>query len=201
MTVSEAAAAGAKTFLVNGLITTGGIAVVLYVGGVRVLTGAIPLGTLLVFLIYVRRMQAASGGLFKVYTKLKAAEASVDRILEVMDSKELVRDARRIDPALRPWIVVGGSHAVYEPFKVFSADPDDPAGPDVVVTGEEFVLLSLLEAVLSVRGENEPMRSAFARVRDSGALDEIPTWVNVWYIWLRYVVPIGVLGALASGWL
>lgn len=88
--------------------------------------------------------------------------------------KKLVRDARRIDGAHRPLIIVGGSHAVYEPFKVFSADPDNPAGPDVVVTGEEFVLLSLLEAVLSIRAEGEPMRSAFARARDSGALDEIP---------------------------
>ncbi len=88
--------------------------------------------------------------------------------------KELVRDARRIDPAHRPLIVVGGSHAVYEPFKVFSVDPEDPSGPDVAVTGEEFVLLSLLEAVLSVRAEGEPMRSAFARARDTGILDEIP---------------------------
>lgn len=88
--------------------------------------------------------------------------------------KELVRDARRIDPAHRPLIVVGGSHAVYEPFKVFSADPDDPSGPDVAVTGEEFVLLSLLEAVLSVRARGEAMRLAFARARDKGLLDEIP---------------------------
>jgi len=79
--------------LVSGLITTTGMAVVLFVGGVRVLGGAIPLGTLLVFLAYVRRMQAASGGLFKVYTKLKSAEASIDRILEVMDSDDEVIEA------------------------------------------------------------------------------------------------------------
>src|SRR5437870_794177 len=45
---------------------------------------------------------------------------------------------------------------------------------DVVVTGEEFVLLSLLEVVLTFRTHNESMRSAFIRARDSGALDEIP---------------------------
>ncbi len=88
--------------------------------------------------------------------------------------KELVRDARRIDPAHRPLIVVGGSLAVYEPFKVFSADPDDPAGPDIAVTGEEFVFLSLLEAVLSGRVPGESMRSAFVRARDTRALDDIP---------------------------
>ncbi len=88
--------------------------------------------------------------------------------------KALIRDARNIDPAHRPLVIVGGSHAVYEPFKVFSADPRDPAGPDIAVTGEEFVLLSLLEAVLSVRGEDEALRSAFIRARDTGILDEIP---------------------------
>ncbi|MHC5001849.1 MAG: B12-binding domain-containing radical SAM protein [Planctomycetota bacterium] len=88
--------------------------------------------------------------------------------------KDLLRDARKIDPAQRPLIIVGGSHAVYEPFKVFSADPEDPAGPDVAVTGEEYVLLSLLEAVLSVRRRGEPMRHAFVRARDQGILDDIP---------------------------
>jgi radical SAM superfamily enzyme YgiQ (UPF0313 family) len=88
--------------------------------------------------------------------------------------KTLVRDALRIDPEHRPLIIVGGSHAVYEPFKIFSDDPQDPAGPDVAVTGEEFILLSMLETVLSFRAEGEPMRLAFARARDAGALDTIP---------------------------
>jgi ATP-binding cassette subfamily B protein/subfamily B ATP-binding cassette protein MsbA len=83
---------GSSYGLVNGLITTTGIAVVLYVGGVRVLAGAIPLGTLLVFLAYVRRMQDASGGLFKIFTQLKAAEASVDRIMEVVESDDIIAD-------------------------------------------------------------------------------------------------------------
>ena len=79
---------GSSYGLINGLITTTGMAVVLYVGGVRVLTGAIPLGTLMVFLAYLRQMQDASGGLFQVFAQLKTAEASVDRILEVLDSHE-----------------------------------------------------------------------------------------------------------------
>ncbi|MGH7214306.1 MAG: B12-binding domain-containing radical SAM protein [Tepidisphaeraceae bacterium] len=87
---------------------------------------------------------------------------------------EMIRDARRIDPAQRPLIIAGGSHAVYEPHGFFSADPSDPTSADVVVTGEEFVLLSLLEAILSIRAQGESMRSAFHRARDTGALDEIP---------------------------
>src|SRR4051812_38057395 len=87
---------------------------------------------------------------------------------------EMIRDARRIDPAHRPLIIAGGSHAVYEPFLLFNGDVENLSLPDVAVTGEEFVLLSLLEVILSFRAEGESMRSAFTRARDAGGLDEIP---------------------------
>jgi radical SAM superfamily enzyme YgiQ (UPF0313 family) len=86
----------------------------------------------------------------------------------------LIRDAHRIDPKHRPLIIAGGPHAVYEPYDLFSANPTRPGSADVVVTGEEFVMLSLIEVLLSVRGRGESMRSAFARARDSGALDDVP---------------------------
>jgi len=86
----------------------------------------------------------------------------------------LIRDAHRIDPAQRPLIIAGGPHAVYEPYDLFSADPARPGGADVVVTGEEFVLLSLIEALLSMRRRGESMRAAFVRARDGGTLDAIP---------------------------
>jgi len=88
--------------------------------------------------------------------------------------KALIQDACRIDPAQRPLIVVGGPKVIYEPWDVFSADPADPWAADVAVTGEEYVLLSLLEVLLSTRAAGESIRSAFLRARDSGALDEIP---------------------------
>ena len=87
---------------------------------------------------------------------------------------ELIRDAWRIDPTHRPLIIAGGPHAVYQPYELFSADPANPAGADVVVTGEEYVLLNLLEVLLSVRAPGQSMRSAFLSARDSGALDAIP---------------------------
>ena len=87
---------------------------------------------------------------------------------------DLIRDAHRIDPAHRPLIIAGGPHAVYEPYDLFSANGDRPGGADVVVTGEEFVLLSLLEVLLSARSRGESMRSAFVRARDGGALDDVP---------------------------
>jgi hypothetical protein len=38
---------------------------------------------------------------------------------------ELIRDALRIDPAHRPLIIAGGPHAVYQPYELFSTNPDD----------------------------------------------------------------------------
>jgi radical SAM superfamily enzyme YgiQ (UPF0313 family) len=86
----------------------------------------------------------------------------------------MIRDARRIDAAHRPLIIAGGPHAVYQPYELFSGNPADPTSADVVVTGEEFVLLNLLETILSVRAEGESMRSAFYRARDTHALDSVP---------------------------
>ena len=88
--------------------------------------------------------------------------------------RALIRDACRIDPARRPLIVVGGAKAIYQPWDLFSADPRDRWGADVAVTGEEYVLLNLLEVVLSVRAAGEPLRAAFLRAREGGLLDHVP---------------------------
>ncbi len=86
----------------------------------------------------------------------------------------LIRDACRIEPPHRPLIIGGGPRAIYEPWDFFSADARDPWAADVVVTGEEFVLLSLLEVLLSIRARGESMRTTFLRARDGGLLDQIP---------------------------
>jgi len=86
----------------------------------------------------------------------------------------LIRDCQKIDPARRPLIVAGGPRIIYEPWLVFGEDKNNPWGADVAVTGEEYVFLSLLEALLSTRARGETLRAAFLRARDSGALDEIP---------------------------
>ncbi len=87
---------------------------------------------------------------------------------------ELIADAHRIDREHRPLIIAGGPKCVYEPWHVFSADPTDPASADVAVTGEEYVLLSLLDVLLSFRAGSGSMLAAFHRARDSGALESIP---------------------------
>jgi radical SAM superfamily enzyme YgiQ (UPF0313 family) len=87
---------------------------------------------------------------------------------------ELIRDARQINTPHRPLIIAGGSHAIYEPFLLFGEAQSTYNGPDVAVTGEEFVLLSLIEVILAFRAKGESVRSAFFRARDAGALNDIP---------------------------
>jgi radical SAM superfamily enzyme YgiQ (UPF0313 family) len=86
----------------------------------------------------------------------------------------LIRDAGRIDPANRPLIIAGGPKTIYEPWGVFSGDPLDPWGADLAVTGEEYVVLSVLELLLSIRARDESLRTTFIRARNSGMLDGIP---------------------------
>jgi len=88
--------------------------------------------------------------------------------------ERLIRDACRIDPRHRPLIIAGGPKTIYEPWDVFGADPLDPWGADVAVTGEEYVLLDLLEALLSIRANGESLRSTFLRARNSSLLDGVP---------------------------
>lgn len=77
---------------VNAGCATLGVALVLYAGGQRVLMHELTLGTLLVFIAYLRAVETASRGLLKSYGGLRAAEASIDRVLEVLDASETVRD-------------------------------------------------------------------------------------------------------------
>jgi ATP-binding cassette subfamily B protein len=77
----------------NGLATTIGVALVVYLGSQRVLAHDMSLGTLIVFIAYVRALEGASRGLLHTYGQLKTAEASLDRVLEVLDANEMVPEA------------------------------------------------------------------------------------------------------------
>ena len=86
----------------------------------------------------------------------------------------LVADActgRRPD---RPLIIAGGPKAIYEPWDLFGIGGDPEVSADLAVTGEEFVLMQLVEVLLEYRGGQGPMLEAFRRARRDGALAEVP---------------------------
>ena len=75
----------------------------------------------------------------------------------------------------RPLIVAGGPKAIYEPYHFWSMPGGGaPVAPDVVVTGESYVLLDLLNLLVRLRGRSDTMRTAFERARREGALESIP---------------------------
>jgi ATP-binding cassette, subfamily B, bacterial len=84
--------------IVNGTATTIGIALIVYIGGQRVLAQQMSIGTLLVFVAYMRMLEDAARGLLNTYGSLRGAEASVDRVLEVLDSAEAVPEAHGARP-------------------------------------------------------------------------------------------------------
>jgi radical SAM superfamily enzyme YgiQ (UPF0313 family) len=91
---------------------------------------------------------------------------------------KLIKDAWAMGDD-RPLIIGGGPKAIYEPYDFFALGEtvldghDSPIGADVVVTGEEYITLQLLERIAATRGRGESMRSAFVRARDTGALDDV----------------------------
>ncbi len=88
-------------------------------------------------------------------------------------SYHLIEDAWSLAKA-RPLIIVGGPKACYEPFDYFGLGPDGHIGADVVVTGEEPILLELLSVLADFGGGQGTMLAAFNRARQAGALSEIP---------------------------
>jgi radical SAM superfamily enzyme YgiQ (UPF0313 family) len=86
---------------------------------------------------------------------------------------EMIADAYKLGED-RPFILAGGAKAIYEPWDLFGLGPNGQYSADVVVTGEEFVALELLERLLEFRAGGEHLRKTFHRLRRSGLLDDIP---------------------------
>jgi ATP-binding cassette subfamily B protein/subfamily B ATP-binding cassette protein MsbA len=80
----RAAITGNAYGLVNGLATAVAAAIILYVGGRRVMAGALSVGSLVVFLAYARKVQLAAENLLRSYGSLKPVEASLDRVFEIL---------------------------------------------------------------------------------------------------------------------
>lgn len=74
----------------NGLTTSVGLAAVLVVGGRGVIAGSLSIGSLLVFMRYARTLQGSFHGLLDAYSRLRKSEASVDRVVEVLESADSI---------------------------------------------------------------------------------------------------------------
>ncbi len=89
--------------MVNGVTFVLGTTAVFYLGGRRVLSGALSFGSLVVFLSYMRTMQSAWQALLQNYAAMKGVQASVDRVLEIFDAGPEVLEA----PGARSLTVTG----------------------------------------------------------------------------------------------
>jgi ATP-binding cassette subfamily B protein/subfamily B ATP-binding cassette protein MsbA len=74
------------------------MAIILFAGANRVSSGQLSLGSLLVFLSYIKTLQQASESLWQIYGSLKPVEAGIDRVLEILDAPETVADTLHAKP-------------------------------------------------------------------------------------------------------
>jgi ATP-binding cassette subfamily B protein/subfamily B ATP-binding cassette protein MsbA len=110
--------------LVNGLTLTIGTAIVLYAGGVEVLSGGLSVGDLLVFVAYLRSWHDATQELLRTYGNLRSVEASLDRVSEVLETQEEVRE-RPGAKSLPPLTSARGRHVRLENV-TFGYEPGRP---------------------------------------------------------------------------
>ena len=86
---------------------------------------------------------------------------------------DLIADAHRLG-ADRPLVIAGGAKAIYEPYDFWAGPHGAAAAPDVVVTGESYVLMDLLAVIQEYRGRADSLRQGFERARHDGALESVP---------------------------
>ena len=139
-TVERGIVAKSAFGFVNGVIGTVGTAVVLFIGAQRVLSGALTVGGLLVFISYLRALQASSQALLSTYGDMKGATASLDRVLDVLDAPAEVSDrpdARDLQRRPRGHIRFEHVSFGYEPDRpvLQDIDLDVPPGTTVALVG------------------------------------------------------------------
>ena len=78
--------------LSSGFLVKVGTALVLFVGARRVLSGQVSVGTLLVFLAYLRTLQGQMDSIAGLLGALQGTSAGVDRVMEVLEREPEVRE-------------------------------------------------------------------------------------------------------------
>jgi ATP-binding cassette subfamily B protein/subfamily B ATP-binding cassette protein MsbA len=127
--------------LANGSINTIATALVLYLGGRDVLAGGMTVGSLLVFLAYLKSLQEAFKSLFATYGNLKSAEANAERVLEILESSEAVREA----PDARPLPLPSRGHLRLEGV-TFGYEPGYPILQDITLEAKPGETIALVGA-------------------------------------------------------
>jgi ATP-binding cassette subfamily B protein/subfamily B ATP-binding cassette protein MsbA len=88
--------------LVSGLTVAGATSAVLVVGGLKVLSGEITLGVLVVFLAYLKTINNSVEACLTSMAKVIAANAGLKRICEVLDEDPGITDAPDAAPYRKP---------------------------------------------------------------------------------------------------
>lgn len=122
-----------------GLLLTFGSAVVLLLGGWRVIDGYITIGVLIAFVAYQMRLVAPIQGLMGLYTSVASARVSLRRVHEIIDTPVEVKD----DPNAAPVGDVRGSVTLEGVSLTFdrgapvlrSVELSVPAGERVAIVG------------------------------------------------------------------
>jgi ATP-binding cassette, subfamily B, bacterial len=78
----------------SGLLVTLGTALILWVGARHVLAGALTVGTLLVFLAYLASLNGQFRALTDIWRSLQQTGASVERVMELIETPQDVPEAR-----------------------------------------------------------------------------------------------------------
>jgi len=83
---------GSVNSLSSGLVTTLGSGIILWLGAESVLAGTLTLGSILVFLAYLNSLQAQIKVFAGLYPTLQGLSASVNRVLEILDTTPEIVD-------------------------------------------------------------------------------------------------------------
>lgn len=129
---------GSLNALSSGLIATLGTAAILWFGARHVLSGTLTIGGMLVFLVYLNSLHAQMKILADVYTNLQSFNASVERVMEVLDTPP------EIDPKLDAAALPCGRGGVRIEKVTFGYQPGYPVLRNVSVELEPGQSLALV---------------------------------------------------------
>ena len=106
----RAALVNQGVLLVGGLTIAGATSAVLVVGGLKVLSGEITLGVLVVFLAYLKTISHSVEACLTAMAKVIAANAGLRRVCEILDEDPGIADAPDAAPIRKPTAIARRAH-------------------------------------------------------------------------------------------